>query len=131
MKKAGAIFLILLMVYNLSFSFCYNALVDNSLPASANKDRELLVFDISDYSLIQPFLMDSEFSNLNANRGYIENDVNPVVGIRFISLLSINSVLMTETITPVKSEAILLANKYFIPSFSLKNLLGNHFAFRT
>jgi hypothetical protein len=130
MKKAGAILLILLMVYNTSFSFCYNALVVKSLPAFKNMDRELLVFDISNDSLIQPFMMDSEFSNLGANRSFIENDINPIVGLRFISMLSINSVLLSATITPVQTESILTAKKYFIPSYRLINLLGNHFAFR-
>jgi len=135
MKPFGAIFLISLMCYNLSFSFSYNSFVEilNKKVEAPFQQNNIdgLFFDISNDSLLQPFMMDSEFSNINAHRGYIENDVNPIIGIRFINLLAINSVLLTDTVTFVKLNSILSASKFFIPSYSLVILLGNHFSFRT
>ena len=133
MKRAGIFILILLMFYNISFSLCYNtrALFYDTftIPKTDKEFSDELILDISDDAIIHPSLMDSEFSNINARCSYFEKELNLRFGLKEVHFLDVTD-LVSSNITKVIANSILVSNKYFIPTFSLNNLLNNLFILR-
>jgi len=133
MKRAGIFILILLMFYNISFSLCYNtrALFYDTftIPKTDKEFPDELILDISDDAIIHPSLMDSEFSNINARCSYFEKELNLRFGLKEVHFLDVTD-LVSSNITKVIANSILVSNKYFIPTFSLNNLLNNLFILR-
>ena len=121
------------MFYNISFSLCYNtrALFYDTftIPKTDKEFPDELILDISDDAIIHPSLMDSEFSNINARCSYFEKELNLRFGLKAVHFLEVTD-LVSSNITKVIANSILVSNKYFIPTFSLNNLLNNLFILR-
>ena len=133
MKRAGIYILICLMFYNISFSLCYNTLAlfydTITIPKTDKEFPDELILDISDDAIIHPSLMDSEFSNINARYSYFDKELNLRFGLKAVHFLEVTD-LVSSNITKVIANSILVSNKYFIPTFSLNNLLNNLFILR-
>jgi hypothetical protein len=134
MKRAGIIFLIFLIFYNISFAICFNTIMYSDDEQSNQKipvhNSDILSIDISNDSLLQPFLMDSEFRNINAHNSCFDHLLNLNYGFKFFELINTSARLFGE-IREVISESILCSCKYFISGYRMINLLENLFSFRT
>ena len=130
MKRAGIIGLIFLILYNISISLCYPEVeIIKEKRSPFLKDKGELVFDIQKETMIQPFLLDSEFSNITALFSCFDYLLNLNFNLKSIQLFYIVPNLISG-IQDVISHSILVSSKYFIPNASLLNLLENLFTLR-
>ena len=133
MKRAGILFLVFLLLYNLLFSVCIYSFIDHSperiSPFSRDSVNKELHFEIAQESVVQPFLLDSEFSNLTAQFNFFENYLGQFPG--FVAHNLFNNFLLSTPIAMVVQESILESCSYFIPNYTMVTLLDNLFSFRS
>ena len=133
MKRVGVIFLVFLVFYNISFSLYYSTFEElrdcKGVQSAFENNKDVLAFDVSNDSPFQPFLMDSEFSNINANISCFTSELNLNPGLKAINLLNLSANFFIDS-REVIITSILISHKFFISTNRLTNLLGNLFSFR-